>query len=148
MIERDINQVGRLDEQLCFQLYLASRRFVRAYQPLLEEIGITYPQYLVMIVLWEKKKVSIKELGQDLDLDSGTLSPLIKRMIEKGLLKKTRDPEDERGVMISLTESGLKLKDKAQCVPSQLLTAIGVDLAELLALIDPLKELNRQLENA
>lgn len=145
MSERDKNRIGTLDEQVCFQLYLASRNLTKAYQPILEALDMTYPQYLVMLILWEHKEVSIKELGQLLGLDSGTLSPLIKRMIEKGTLSKIRDPKDERGVLVSLTKAGASLKTKAVCIPTELLKSTDLELTKLLALLKPLKELNRVL---
>lgn len=145
MSERDKNRVGTLDEQVCFQLYLASRNLMRAYHPILDSLGLTYPQYLVMLVLWEHKEVSVKELGQLLGLDSGTLSPLIKRMVEKGTLSKIRDSKDERGVLVSLTKAGASLKTKAVCIPADLLKSTDLELTKLLALLKPLKDLNRIL---
>lgn len=137
--------MSKLDEQVCFQLYLASRNFMKAYKPVLDGLGLTYPQYLVMLVLWEHKIVSIKKLGDLLGLDSGTLSPLIQRMIERGTLTKARDVEDERGVLVSLTKAGSALKTKAVCIPSELLKTTELDGAKLMALLKPLKELNRIL---
>ena len=103
----------RLDEQLCFSLYAASRAVIRAYQPLLVELGLTYPQLLVMMVLWEQDDLMVSALGQRLMLDSGTLTPLLKRMEKGGLLHRRRDPADERRVRITLTESGRALGERA-----------------------------------
>lgn len=103
----------RLDEQLCFSLYAASRAVIRAYQPLLVELGLTYPQLLVMMVLWEQDDLMVSALGQRLMLDSGTLTPLLKRMEKGGLVHRRRDPADERRVRISLTESGQALGVRA-----------------------------------
>ena len=146
MPERDKGRVGTLDEQVCFQLYLASRNFMKAYQPILEQMDLTYPQYLVMLVLWEHKQVSVKKLGELLGLDSGTLSPLIKRMIEKGNIVKVRDTQDERNVLVSLTKVGTALKIEAQCIPSEMLKMTGLEASKIIALLKPLKELNRKLE--
>jgi DNA-binding MarR family transcriptional regulator len=103
----------RLDDQLCFSLYAASRAVIRAYQPLLAKLGLTYPQLLVMMVLWEQDDLMVSALGKRLMLDSGTLTPLLKRMEKGGLVDRTRDSQDERRVRISLTPSGLALGDRA-----------------------------------
>ena len=102
-----------LDEQLCFSLYTATHRIIRAYRPLLEPLGLTYVQYLVMLVLWEKAPRSVGELGSELHLDSGTLTPLLKRMEQAGLVVRERDSEDERRVLISVTDEGLDLQHKS-----------------------------------
>ena len=102
-MQRDEQCVPVLDEQLCFALYTASHRIIRAYRPLLEPLGLTYVQYLVMLVLWDESPLSVGELGQGLHLDSGTLTPLLKRMEKSGLVLRERDTDDERRVLISLT---------------------------------------------
>jgi DNA-binding MarR family transcriptional regulator len=117
-----------LEQQLCFALYNASRALIRAYGPLLEPLGLTYPQYLVMLVLWEEKSASVKALGERLALDSGTLTPLLKRLEERGLITRRRDPDDERVVRIELTTEGQKLRSKARRVPAGLACRTGFDV--------------------
>lgn len=121
----------RLDAQLCFRLYAASRAVTRCYQPLLAELGLTYPQYLAMLVLWEEDGLTVKAMGQRLKLDSGTLTPLLKRMEQAGLVKRQRRSSDEREVGIWLTEAGLALRARAESVPPALLQSIGLTLDEL-----------------
>ncbi|WP_131538864.1 MarR family winged helix-turn-helix transcriptional regulator [Pedobacter nototheniae] len=118
----------KLENQLCFPLYALSRVITAHYKPLLAKIELTYPQYLVMLVLWEYKSLSVKELGEKLLLDSGTLTPLLKRLEEKVLVKRERSKADERMVFISLTENGLSLKKAAQQIPKDL--ACSLDLSE------------------
>ncbi|AKF04197.1 MarR family winged helix-turn-helix transcriptional regulator [Sandaracinus amylolyticus] len=118
----------RLDQQLCFALYTASRALTRAYGPLLEPLGLTYPQYLVMLVLWEEDGVPVKRLGERLVLDSGTLTPLLKRLEQQGLLERRRDAEDERVVRIHLTAQGRALRTKARRVPVSLACRAGFDV--------------------
>ncbi|HET7315362.1 MarR family transcriptional regulator [Salinisphaera sp.] len=110
-----------LDEQLCFALYTATHRITRAYRPLLEPLGLTYVQYLVMLVLWESAPRSVGELGQSLYLDSGTLTPLLKRMEKAGLITRQRDNNDERRVLIHLTERGRALKSEARHIQADML---------------------------
>ncbi|WP_294428941.1 MarR family winged helix-turn-helix transcriptional regulator [uncultured Treponema sp.] len=110
----------RLQNQLCFPLYAASREILRNYTPLLKELDLTYTQYIVLMVLWEEKIVSVGDLGNRLFLDTGTLSPLLKSMEKKSLLKRTRDSADERIVKISITEEGEKLKEKAVTIPEKI----------------------------
>jgi DNA-binding MarR family transcriptional regulator len=119
-----------LGQQLCFALYNASRALIRAYGPLLEPLGLTYPQYLVMLVLWEEDSASVKALGERLALDSGTLTPLLKRLEQRGLVTRRRDPEDERVVRIELTPEGTKLRDRARRVPTELVCSAGFDVAD------------------
>ena len=121
----------RLDAQLCFRLYAASRTVTRCYQPLLTELGLTYPQYLVMLVLWEEDNLTVKGLGTRLMLDSGTLTPLLKRLEATGLICRERRPENEREVRLRLTHSGHSLRNKAQEVPTALMAALGLSLNEL-----------------
>lgn len=119
-----------LEQQLCFALYHASRAVIRAYGPLLEPLGLTYPQYLVMLVLWQEKTLSVKELGQRLALDSGTLTPLLKRLEQAGLVSRRRDTDDERVVRIELTPEGQKLRSKARNVPTELACRTGFDVTD------------------
>ncbi|MBW0151870.1 MAG: MarR family transcriptional regulator [Phenylobacterium sp.] len=138
----------RLDLQLCFALYGASNRVTRLYRPLLEPLGLTYPQYLVMLALWENAPRSVGDLGQALDLDSGTLTPLLKRLETQGLVNRARDPRDERRVIISLTDKGAHLRGPAAAVPGQLVCRLGGELGDLAALRTALQALNRRLDDA
>ena len=119
-----------LDDQLCFALYAASRAVTARYRPMLEEIGLTYPQYLVMMLLWESDHQTVGQLGSRLALDSGTLSPLLKRLTAAGLVTRHRRVEDERSVSIALTEQGRALQDKAVRISEEMIGAIGFDTAE------------------
>lgn len=116
-----------LDEQLCFPIYAASNLIVKAYRPFLTPLGLTYPQYLVMLVLWEKECVSVGDLGQILHLDSGTLTPLLKRMETSGLINRSHDPNDERRVLISLKDKGRDLSAEAEKIPKELTKNIEFD---------------------
>lgn len=115
-----------LENQLCFKLYALSRQITTLYRPLLEELDLTYPQYLVMLVLWQENQLSVKALGERLYLDSGTLTPLLKRLQQKELLTRKRDPSDERSVLIELTDAGRKMQQKAKCIPEQLNKTLGL----------------------
>lgn len=125
------NNQLKLENQICFKIYSAEREITKLYRNLLEELDVTYPQYLVLLVLWEGKSATVKELGQKLFLDSGTLSPMLKRMEGNNLIERRRSIEDERTVIISLTKKGEDLKDKAQCIPSKLLENLSLDMKEL-----------------
>ena len=125
------DQLLRLDNQICFAVYSAAHAFNRVYKPLLDRLGLTYPQYLVMLVLWERDGVPLKEIGERLHLDSGTLTPLLKRLEQAGLVKRTRSIDDERQVLIGLTAQGSGLKDKARGVPRSILAAAQCSVAEL-----------------
>jgi len=129
----------RLDRQLCFALYGAANRVTRLYRPLLEALGLTYPQYLAMLVLWEASPRTVGALGEALDLESSTLTPLLKRLETQGLVARRRDPEDERRVIVTLTEVGAALRDKARAVPEQLLCKLNLPLDELGDLRERLK---------
>lgn len=115
-----------LDDQLCFALYAASRAVTARYRPLLDELGLTYPQYLAMLVLWEQDSISVRDLGSALQLESSTLSPLLKRLEAAGLLRRERRPDDERSVAIHLTEAGAALRDRACGVPLAIGDAMGL----------------------
>ncbi|MCU0656327.1 MAG: MarR family transcriptional regulator [Polyangiaceae bacterium] len=142
----------RLDQQLCFALYAASRAVTRAYGPLLEPLGLTYPQYLVLLVLFEGEPRSVRELGEALGLDSGTLTPLLKRLEASGLVKRKRDAEDERVVRVSLTRKAMALHETLQDVPRQMVCKFGGDperpgdLADIARLREALHALTRRLE--
>ncbi|MFE7767203.1 MarR family winged helix-turn-helix transcriptional regulator [Streptomyces sp. NPDC057438] len=115
-----------LDDQLCFALYAASRAVTARYRPLLDELGLTYPQYLVMLVLWEQDSISVRDLGTALQLESSTLSPLLKRLEAGGLLRRERRTDDERSVAIRLTEAGARLRERARTVPVDIGEAMGL----------------------
>ncbi|WP_335872909.1 MarR family winged helix-turn-helix transcriptional regulator [Bacillus sp. 2205SS5-2] len=129
----------RLENQLCFTIYAASREMTKLYRPFLEELGLTYPQYLAMLVLWEDEQVTVKKLGEKLFLDSGTLTPMLKRMEAHSLVTRHRDKEDERKVVITLTVEGKQLEKKAQCIPEQLLMATHVSQLDVESLLNQLK---------
>ena len=129
-----------LDNQFCFALYSASHAVTKTYKPLLDQLGLTYPQYLVMLVLWEQDGILVKDIGARLFLDSGTLTPLLKRLEGNGLVERKRDPHDERQVRISLSAPGRALRTRALEVPEQMLCAIGKDVSTLIGLRDGLVE--------
>jgi DNA-binding MarR family transcriptional regulator len=130
----------RLDDQLCFRLYAASRMLQQRYRPVLDSLGLTYPQYLVMMVLWEHDGLSMKGMGDKLQLDSGTLTPLLKRMEKAGWLRRTRSVDDGRMVLVHLTAFGRALEARAETVPQQLVACLGsepaTDPAALAGLLD------------
>ena len=136
-------EVLRLDNQLCFALYGAANRMTRLYRPLLDALGLTYPQYLVMLVLWEKSPRTVGELGEALDLDSSTLTPLLKRLEAGGLVERRRDPDDERRVIVALTDKGRALREQAVAIPEKLFCALDMPLEAITALRERLKTLAR-----
>ena len=137
-----------LGNQLCFAVYSTAHAFNRFYKPLLDRLGLTYPQYLVMLVLWEQDGMSVKEIGERLFLDSGTLTPLLKRMETAGLLKRTRSSADERQVIVALTPQGEGLKEKARSLPPSILAASQCSVAELVALKNEVEALRDKLNAA
>lgn len=143
--EATLAQAQKLDHQLCFALYSASLAMTKLYKPLLDSLGLTYPQYLVMLVLWEQDTQSVSMLGARLGLDSGTLTPLLKRLEEAGLLLRRRDVLDERRVIVQLTHAGRKLQKPAASVPQCLLQTVACDLSELSALTQKIQWLKTQL---
>lgn len=120
----------KIENQLCFPLYACSREIVRMYKPFLDEIGLTYTQYIAMMVLWERKRLTVKQLGEILYLDSGTLTPLLKKMESAGLLIRSRDKADERSVIVELTEQGVKLKEQAVLIPERIVQCVPLDASE------------------
>jgi DNA-binding MarR family transcriptional regulator len=120
----------KLEQQLCFPVYAVSRQITQIYQPLLNELDITYPQYLALLTLWESGTQTVNQIGEKLLLDSGTLTPLLKRLEQKELLNRKRSSADERVVEISLTEKGNSLKDKAVCIPMQMFEKLGISFEE------------------
>jgi DNA-binding MarR family transcriptional regulator len=141
----DPGQMLLLDNQLCFALYSASLAMTKLYKPLLDELGLTYPQYLVMLVLWEQDGLMVSELGERLSLDSGTLTPLLKRIEAAGFVSRIRDVQDERRVHISLTAAGRKLKARAQKIPGCILAASQCSVPELVQLTRELRGLRERL---
>ena len=137
-----------LDQQLCFALYAATHAITRCYSPGLKALGLTYPQYLVMLVLWQQDDVTVTEIGSRLQLDSGTLTPLLKRLEGSGLVARHRDKTDERQVRIQLTEKGTALRDRARKVPAEIARLIDRPLAEIMALRSELSDLRAALEKA
>ncbi|MFH9006533.1 MarR family winged helix-turn-helix transcriptional regulator [Streptomyces afghaniensis] len=134
-----------LDRQLCFALYAAQRAVTAAYRPLLEELGLTYPQYLVLLVLWERGETTVKELAAALRLDYGTVSPLLKRLESAGLVRRERSARDERSVLVALTGRGEELRERAASVPGALLAATGFDNGEVARLREELWRLAESL---
>ena len=137
-----------LDQQICFAVYSTAHAFNRVYKPLLDRLGLTYPQYLVMLVLWERDGIPVKEIGERLFLDSGTLTPLLKRLEAAQLVKRTRSTEDERQVLIALTSQGQALREKAGTLPEAILAASACSVGELMAMKDDLVALRDQLNAA
>ncbi|MFJ8888834.1 MarR family winged helix-turn-helix transcriptional regulator [Streptomyces sp. NPDC102402] len=135
----------RLDHQVCFSLQAASRAFGGVYREALKGLGLTYPQYLAMMVLWEHGPLPVKTIGERLHLDSGTLSPLLKRLESAGLVRRERSPEDERSVTVHLTEAGAGLRERALPVPRSVLEATGMSVQEVLALQETLGRLTASL---
>jgi MarR family transcriptional regulator, organic hydroperoxide resistance regulator len=138
----------RLDNQICFAIYSTAHAFNRVYKPLLDRLGLTYPQYLVMLVLWERDGVPVKDIGERLFLDSGTLTPLLKRLESAQLIKRTRSTEDERQVLIALTSQGQALREKARTVPQAILASSACSISELSALKNELVALRDRLDAA
>jgi len=147
LTEEMIDQALLLDHQLCFAMYSASLAMTKAYKKLLAPLEITYPQYLVMMVLWEQDQVTVSELGGRLFLDSGTLTPLLKRMEAMGLLQRTRDAGDERRVLVSLTLAGRALREKARGVPMQM-SCMLPSLDQVKNLVVELKQVRKGLQDA
>lgn len=141
-------QAMRLDAQLCFALHAASRAFDGVYRVLLREVGLTYPQYLVLLVLWEHGELSVKNLGAKLRLDSGTLSPLLKRLEAAGWVERRRAVDDERSVVVRPTDAGLALKQRIHKVRTEVGIAIGMNGEEADALRSRLLELTESLDKA
>ena len=142
------DEMLRLDNQLCFAVYSTSLAMTKLYKPLLEKLHLTYPQYLVMLVLWESDGLMVSELGERLSLDSGTLTPLLKRLEANGLVARIRDVGDERRVHINLTAAGRRLKARAASVPACLLAASQCSLDELVSLTQQMQQLRDRIKAA
>lgn len=147
MATRDLDWL-QLDKQLCFALYSASLAMNKVYKPLLDPLGLTYPQYLALMVLWERDGLAVNELGERLFLDSGTLTPLLKRMEAAGWVARARDAADERRVIVRLTPEGRALRRRAQAIPKALAAATGCTADELISLTERLQQLRTQLVDA
>ncbi len=145
MSKSSITDPLALDNQFCFALYSASLAMTKTYKPFLDKLGLTYPQYLVMLVLWQQDDVLVKSIGEKLFLDSGTLTPLLKRLEASSLIARTRDEADERQVRITLTKEGRALKKKAQSIPHQVLCASGQPLEALENLREQLSAIRNDL---
>jgi DNA-binding MarR family transcriptional regulator len=140
-VTRDEQWSMLLSDQVCFALYAASRALTNLYRPVLDELGLTYPQYLVLLVLWERGSVPVGQLGAALHLDYGTLTPLLKRLEAHGIVRRERSASDERSVLITLTEQGAALQDRARSVPAFVGNATAMETAEL----DQIRDLLRKL---
>ncbi|MBI3726919.1 MAG: MarR family transcriptional regulator [Burkholderiales bacterium] len=144
--ETPVNMLA-LENQFCFALYSSSLALTKAYKPMLEALGLTYPQYLVMLVLWEQDDVLVKDIGHALFLDSGTLTPLLKRLEANGMLQRHRDETDERQVRITLTPAGRDLRNAALDIPQKILCASGQSKETLMELRSKLSDLRNELLN-
>ena len=139
------DQALQLDHQLCFALYSASLAMTKLYKPLLDSLQLTYPQYLVMLVLWEEDGLTVSALGERLRLDSGTLTPLLKRLETVGWIARQRSSEDERRVHVALTDAGRSLKERAAAIPGCVVKATGCSLPDLMSLTRQVKELRDRI---
>jgi DNA-binding MarR family transcriptional regulator len=137
-----------LGNQLCFAFYSVSHAFSRAYRQFLDPLGLTYPQYVVLLVLWEQDDLTVKEIGDQLFLDSGTLTPLLKRLEAAGHIRRTRDRKDERQVRISLTEAGHSLREKAEEIPKQVGCVLGLSFDEVRTLTEQVAKLRGRLHDS
>ncbi len=143
---KDKFDVLKLENQICFPIYACSKEIIKKYRPLLRELDLTYTQYLVMLTMWEYKSMKIKELGEKLLLDSGTITPVVKSLEKKGFLEKRRSDEDERIVEVSVTELGWITREKAVEIPSKLIECIGLDEKEGIQLYSLIKKLLLKLQ--
>lgn len=136
----------KIDNQLCFALYAASKALIKIYKPLLDKLGITYTQYITLLVLWEQDNITVKDLGKKLYLDSGTLTPLLKKLETMGIIQRTRASEDERNVFIKLTSKGVKMQNAALEIPEKAFCSTGLALEEALELKQKLNELMKKIQ--
>lgn len=136
----------KLGNQICFPLYAVSKEIVRRYKPFLDEIDLTYTQYITMMVMWEKENICVKDLGSCLFLDSGTLTPVLKTLEKKGYITRTRSQEDERVLNVEITEEGMKLRDKALEVPKGISSCVKLDPEEAMQLYSILHKMMNQFE--
>jgi len=141
-----MDQPLKIDELLCFSVYSVNHAISRLYRPLLSPLGLTYPQYLVLVALWEKDQRRVGDLGSELQLETNTLTPLLKRMEMAGFLTRQRDSSDERGLIVALTDKGREIKEQSGALTACVLEAMGGDIDELAALRDRLHSLRKTLE--
>lgn len=141
-----MNENLKLEQQICFPVYSVSRLITKAYKPFLKEIGLTYPQYLVLLLLWEYETLSVNSIGEKLLLNTNTISPLIQRMEKAGLLERERSTQDERKVMVKLTSKGKELKEKASPIPEKLLKTLLTDDVQLADVILVKDMMNKWIE--
>lgn len=136
----------KLENQLCFPLYACSKEIVRLYKPFLDELDLTYTQYITMMLLWDKKKLNVKSIGERLYLDSGTLTPVLKKLEQKGYLSRSRNKEDERNLVVTVTEEGLKLREKAVSIPGHISSCISVNQEEAGLLYELLYKILKEIK--
>ncbi|NHD18162.1 MULTISPECIES: MarR family transcriptional regulator [unclassified Actinopolyspora] len=146
--ESGSEELLRLERQLCFVLHATSRAFDTLYRPVLSQLGLTYPQYLVMLTVWEHGELTVKELGNLLRLDSGTLSPLLKRLEKAGFVRRERSAVDERSVLVNATDQGRQLREQARDIPRRILSATGLDENRLSELYNELSRVTSALDTA
>ncbi len=146
MSDNEKYEALKLDNQLCFPLYACAKEIVRRYKPFLDDIDLTYTQYIAMMVLWEEKKINVKDLGGRLYLDSGTLTPVLKRLEQKGLISRQRDDKDERVLIASITQEGEALKEKAVQIPYKMAGCVKLDAQDAKELYEILHKLLRVFE--
>lgn len=144
----DNNETLKLDNQICFAFYACSREITKLYRPILEELDLTYTQYVTMLALWEQDHVTVTELGNKLYLDSGTLTPLLKKLEAAGHITRTRDRNDERSVIVELTEQGKALKENAVGIPAQLACKLDVRQEEAAVLLEQMHDFFRKIQNS
>lgn len=135
----------KLSNQLCFPLYVCSKEIVKKYKPFLDSINLTYTQYITMLVMWEMEQINVKELGDRLYLDSGTLTPVLKKLEQKSYVKRTRDKADERILNVTLTDSGKKLKDRALAIPKEMSSCVRLTEEETILLFETLNKILRDV---
>jgi DNA-binding MarR family transcriptional regulator len=138
----------KLENQLCFRIYSASRLMTRLYKPILDNLNLTYPQYVTMLVVWEKEIIDFRELKTTLNMSTGTLTPIIKRLVKLDYLSKIKNPNDDRKAIVKLTKAGLELKDKALQIPENLAKSLDMSFEEYLEFTNMLDNLTEKLNNA
>ena len=141
----DKYDILKLENQLCFPLYACAKEIVRQYKPILDKYDLTYTQYITMMVMWEKKELNVKELGENIYLDSGTLTPVLKKLESKGYIKRNRSKDDERNLIVVLTEKGENLKEQALCIPAQVGECINLEAKDINILHQLLYKMLNQL---
>ena len=143
-MKKDNYSCLKLSNQMCFPLYAASKEIINRYKPILEKVGLTYTQYISMLVLWEHKSISVRDMGRILYLDSGTLTPLLKKLEQKGLIERKRDTLDERILNVTLTDDGIALRDKAIDIPTKIACSIDLTDEEIYSLYKILNKILKQ----